>query len=405
MNLVVIDDEPVIGSGVARMAESLCSDWHAVGVYTDAQDALELCDWDNVQVVLADISMPQMSGLEMLGILQQRGYPVQVIFITAYANFEYARAAVHLQALDYLLKPVSRSDLENALRKAQAFWAHKRAQENDESYLRDNLDSLRFHFLSDLLFEEHRLSEAAVAQSVQRFLLADAAYTLLLLYIPDDIQRCRERLQRDFPAGKNGMPVWFFYGGGLPSCVILALTEQPLPQAFLGALAQDSRCVCAGTPVRAPQQLPEVYHALLQQMHGRLQNETTEDAAVLPDPLAERTFSAPVALAVQYIRQNYVRRLSLKSIAEQVYLHPTYLSNLFKKQTGFTVIDYINYYRVLQAQKMLQQPGSKIYWVMEQVGFVNERYFSEVFKKEVGLTPTQYRQNAALSGAAELPEA
>jgi len=77
-------------------------------------------------------------------------------------------------------------------------------------------------------------------------------------------------------------------------------------------------------------------------------------------------------------------------------VHPTYLSNLFKKQTGITLIDYINHYRVEKAKELLSDPLNKIYWITEQVGFVNQRYFSQVFKRITGLTPVEYRTHCII---------
>ena len=96
-------------------------------------------------------------------------------------------------------------------------------------------------------------------------------------------------------------------------------------------------------------------------------------------------------MAIQYIQEHYQQPLSLGQIAEAVYLHPTYLSNLFKKQTGYAVVDYINMVRVQHAKTLLADPRNRIYWIVEQVGFSNQRYFSAVFKKNTGLTPMQYR--------------
>ena len=116
------------------------------------------------------------------------------------------------------------------------------------------------------------------------------------------------------------------------------------------------------------------------------------DAEMENISLPDEKLPSSVRMAIQYIREHYRQSLSLGQIAEAVYLHPTYLSNLFKKQTGYAVVDYINMFRIQRAKDLLKDPRNRIYWIVEQVGFSNQRYFSAVFKKNTGLTPMQYRQ-------------
>lgn len=106
-------------------------------------------------------------------------------------------------------------------------------------------------------------------------------------------------------------------------------------------------------------------------------------------------FGITVNGAIRYIKENYQNQISLSKIAEHLYVHPAYLSGQFKSETGNTVTDYICNYRILKAKELLRDPRNKIYWIAEQVGFTNQRYFSQVFKRIVGQTPVEYR-NAVL---------
>ncbi len=100
---------------------------------------------------------------------------------------------------------------------------------------------------------------------------------------------------------------------------------------------------------------------------------------------------------LEIIDQEYAQPLSLTMLSSRVCVHPTYLSNLFKKQVGLTLIEYINRRRIEQAKKLLEDPLNKIFWISEQVGFINQRYFSQVFKRITGLTPVEYRSNFFLA--------
>lgn len=96
--------------------------------------------------------------------------------------------------------------------------------------------------------------------------------------------------------------------------------------------------------------------------------------------------------AKKYISENYDKDLSLNDIAEEVYLSPNYFSNLFKEQINQTVISYLTEVRISKSKKMLKESNLKIYEIAERVGYNNSRYFSQLFKKKLGVTPNEYRK-------------
>ncbi len=107
MNIVIIDDEAVICNGLRKMIENVVEDWNVLEVYIDAEEALEFCDWDGVDLLLCDINMPNIDGLALIDALNERGHEVQVIFISGYSEFKYAQKALQQKAIDYIVKPVS----------------------------------------------------------------------------------------------------------------------------------------------------------------------------------------------------------------------------------------------------------------------------------------------------------
>ncbi len=118
MNILLVDDEIYAVEAIREMV-----DWDALGirnVYTaySCQQAQRVLEEKKVDILLSDIEMPRGSGLELLTWLRERAMPVEAIFLTSHANFNYANQAIRLDTLDYLLKPVDPQELEAALRKA-----------------------------------------------------------------------------------------------------------------------------------------------------------------------------------------------------------------------------------------------------------------------------------------------
>lgn len=93
-----------------------------------------------------------------------------------------------------------------------------------------------------------------------------------------------------------------------------------------------------------------------------------------------------------YIVQHYTEELELNRLAEEVYLTPSYLSKLFKTETGETITDFLISVRIDRAKDMLRDRSAlKTYEIGEKVGYVDPAYFNKVFKKVVGCTPKEYR--------------
>lgn len=98
-----------------------------------------------------------------------------------------------------------------------------------------------------------------------------------------------------------------------------------------------------------------------------------------------------VSRAVQFIEKRYADDIGVQGIANELLMSESYLSRLFKDVTGYTIGDYLLNYRIKQACLLLNDSSAKIYEVANQVGIRDQRYFSVLFKKIVGLTPREFQ--------------
>lgn len=96
--------------------------------------------------------------------------------------------------------------------------------------------------------------------------------------------------------------------------------------------------------------------------------------------------------AVQYIKDNYGREISLQEVAARAEMSPNYFSNLFKKETGAGFTEYVNRYKIQKAKQLFQNTHMKAFEVALKVGFTDESYFSRVFKKVTGQRPNEFRK-------------
>ena len=105
-----------------------------------------------------------------------------------------------------------------------------------------------------------------------------------------------------------------------------------------------------------------------------------------------RNYSPLVQKVINHINLNLDTPLSLKSMAAMCYISPSYLSNIFKQETNQTLTDYINTQRIHRAAGRLARSDLPIAAVAESVGIFDVNYFTKMFKKTMGTTPTQYRR-------------
>lgn len=94
-----------------------------------------------------------------------------------------------------------------------------------------------------------------------------------------------------------------------------------------------------------------------------------------------------------YIRQHYDEDVSLNKLADFVHVNASYLSRVFKQHTGENLLDYIRKVRLNKAKELLEQPNLRIHEVSEMLGFQNPAYFSFYFKKNLGMSPREYRDS------------
>lgn len=104
------------------------------------------------------------------------------------------------------------------------------------------------------------------------------------------------------------------------------------------------------------------------------------------------TYSKPIQMMKDYVLLHYREPIKLNDMAELVHFHPNYLSELFRKETGMTFSDYLTDCRLDAAKRLLLDLQYNVYDVAELVGIKDTKYFSRIFKKAVGVTPSEYRK-------------
>lgn len=115
LKVLVVEDEELIRRGIVLAVDWAALDCVVVGEAANGEEALEAVERYDPTLIITDLKMPKMDGLELVRRLREAGNEAYVIILTAYDSFDYAQAALRLGAVDYLLKPFRDGDLERAV--------------------------------------------------------------------------------------------------------------------------------------------------------------------------------------------------------------------------------------------------------------------------------------------------
>ncbi|TYP70564.1 response regulator transcription factor [Paenibacillus methanolicus] len=193
--LLIIDDQSVLADDLADMLP-----WETIGVDVvhkaySGREALELMREHSIDVVVTDIRMPGMSGLELIAEIKKTWKHTKCILLTGYADFEYTKQALQLKSSDYLLKPVADEELMQAVRKAledlEKEWKEIASTQRAMYALREQLPKLREYLLLDLITGKAP-TNARLARKLDMYevpLALGSPSHLMLLRIDDTAQR------------------------------------------------------------------------------------------------------------------------------------------------------------------------------------------------------------------------
>lgn len=257
--LVIADDEQVIRQGLTSMK------WEDIGVSivsvaTNGLECMEQIRMHHPDIVCADIRMPGLTGIEIARQAIIENISAKFIFLTGFADFEYAKQSIELEVVSFVLKPSSPEELFEAVIKAK---------------------------------EKIDLERKAIKEK-------------------EDIHK----------------------------------------------------------------QLRESNLALIGKMH--LEGEQNENGKVQQ--------------LIEFLEANFKEDVTLDMASKAVHISPEYLSRLIKKETGSTFLEHLTRIRLKKACELLSDLNYKITCIADQVGYGGSGYFSQLFKKYYGLTPSEFRQ-------------
>lgn len=508
--LVADDERPVIESISLIVKRELAGEFEIAGHAMSGRDAIEKAASLAPDIILMDVRMPGISGLDAIREIRKRGSASAFILITAYERFDIAREAVELGIIDYLLKPVSKDKLAQALRHASDSIERRGESERKEIEHREREETMRAFveaaFLHGIMLGEcfgadlakfcsvlaisepfalvgaaaflpshgsqhpeeelqalHEKFRATVRYKTKAFagpLVAGHALVLLPLReaasAAGALESLRSVLTQAHSTDLEKDHLRLGFGGAKPLAEACAswseamgdllgsrpaggrpeVEDRPFEQddAFLEALQNGSperaRLILErllehslnlpSLPLSERYRIASLFGGAYRMLTRRGLLEAEEAFAMLDLEDLRAAASGPafamavrarfarlaasvgripqwsplVSRAVAFVRENYGKQMSLESTAYSLGISPNRLSRLFSEETGKGFSDYLIEFRIDKAKELLVLPGASIKHVSITCGYPDPNYFSRLFKKVTGQTPTAFSSGA-----------
>ncbi|WP_433946771.1 response regulator transcription factor [Paenibacillus sp. SN-8-1] len=382
MNILIADDERAIREGIRRTIEQICPDY-TVHLAASTAEAVQIMGGHRIDIVLTDILMPGMNGLEFMKISKHRYPLVKWVVISAHSEFSYAQEAVRLGARDYLLKPIGKKRLVELIENLQTEIRQDSERLREEEKLRRNLK-----FLHEGILRRMASSLDTGNLDVQSFKLEYPEFYLVMV----QLQGAESHHALEHFIVENVLSELIDTSGkgfviSLDSNCLLGLVVLNEDLDVFNGLIKGHLTHYLKIPFHIAVSGLNKEFGTIPQMIVQMKQASAVQSIKPVKGSGEKSIDE----ALEYIREHYNEELSLERVASVVYLNPAYFSQLFKLKTGQGYKDYVISLRLEQAKKLLLNPNLRLAEIAQRIGYQDMRHFTQVFRRKFGLTPTEFR--------------
>lgn len=343
LTVMIADDELFVREGLKTLIQWEKLGFCLIGDFDNGQSVIEAIEEKAPDVVILDIQMPRKTGLEVAAWIYEHHPQIYVILLTAYSQFQYAKEAIAYQVKDYIVKndlleelPLRLEQLSQEIKSQKAREIGKGLSLEEDSFY----DVFNALVKKDIPLFESSLED--LRSRVDRLDESSRKSILLLLY-----SQMKDYLQIH----------------SLSKDKVFLLKEEEIETLFLSEADQ--------LPL-----MTWIYQSLERMMKKTIEVEQGEEQIIWK--------------IKEYIDSHYMDKLSLEFLADYIHVNKFYLSRLFKEKTKENLFDYINAFRIKKAKYYIEHTHHKIYEIASMVGLEDTAYFSRVFKKYSGLSPSEY---------------
>ncbi len=410
MKVFLADDEIVVREGIRESFPWDDTPYTLVGEAPDGEMALPIIRDTNPDIVITDIKMPFMDGIELCRVLKAQMPWIGIIVLSGYDEFEYARQCIQLGVREYLLKPINAEELRAVLDKVSA-------QLDTERKMLEHAVNLRARMEGDGKFVREKLIGALFSDDATE---NDAPNVLKQLHsmgtaIESPFYSVVDAAFEQTQEGQAAAAALAESSGGIvhssasrkgTRLLVLGKSQEEAEErayAFANSLTRElERAGCGmirvgiGDIVDRPDEILKSFKAARHMRH-LLAEKTDEKPLILGvremgEMADDRKIPAVINEAKLYMTEHFTDpNLMLQDVAKAVNMSHSRFSTVFSQQNGQTFTEYLLSLRLNKAKELLKGTTLKASAVALESGYNDAHYFSYIFKKNTGLTPLEYR--------------
>ncbi|WP_055107291.1 response regulator [Paenibacillus ihumii] len=394
--VLIADDEFIIREGIRESV-----DWEKLRLQVaaeaeDGEEALELALRHQIDILLVDLNMPIMDGIELMKHIREELPDCKIVIITGHDEFAYAQTAIRLQVKDYILKPANPTQLEKVLRQVRdELEAEAIQQQHLQTASRQITRSyplLRERFCQEWM--DGSMTEEEIVEQLAFLQLPVTAPALLGMI------RLREAAAPQ-PLMKESERQLYLFAIENIAAELLASYPKVIFRDPFGVIVVLLWSFSADADFHQIESSVRTYLKVAVDVHLI---EGEGDVTAMPSAyrrcksavLKETAVSPLVRRAKQYMLEHYGDcTLTLESMAQQLQSSPVYLSRMIKQELDTSFNSYLTQIRIRRASQLLNGTDLTIAEISRQVGYETQHYFSTAFKRTTGISPLQYRKGGA----------
>lgn len=328
----------------------------------DGYEALERLRCNAIDLIITDIKMPRIDGIELLKKVTEEKLCPCFIIMSDYSDFNYVRQGLVLGAFDYMVKPVDEEELKKLLERARDHIIERKNEQQRVKQLEQSLLEKSEHYFSSVDLEHFVELIRNKDESVLDY--TSHIFDTISSNFNNDIVNIKQIINSIFNE--------------------IILRMQHNEKWLTKFVSSDKKETIS---FNGNEDLNEIKIRFINEI---------EVLMALVNKLFYRSNENQVVNQVcRYVLENIDRGISLKVVSDQIFMNKTYVSEVFKQKSGISFTEYITTVKMERAKKLMTEEKLKTYEIAELLGFKDIEYFSKLFKKNTGFSPTEYKQKVA----------
>lgn len=338
IKVMIVDDDKLARKGLISIVPWQELGMEVTGEASNGAKAIEIMEHDPVDLAVVDLSMPVMSGFEFLEVAKDRWPALKCVVLSFHENFQSVQSAMRLGAIDYISKMrLEQQDCIDVFRRISDVIITSKADSSSE--------------LEEIRTEDNLIWEELQARWLSFYWLYDEGEFVMISKETLDNKVSARRMEH--------------------------LTVRVIDNA------------------RQNLQIDEYIHVpTIKSTASGLEfiTELREKFILHAKQSAEvDTLHANMLRASEYVRENIGSPLSMSVVAYEVNMSRSYFAHNFKKTTGQTFNNFLRSERIKKAKELIDDGNLSISDISQAVGYEDDKYFAQVFAKQMGLSPSEYR--------------